>query len=162
MSEYGKQLREKQKLRHFYNLKEGKFKRYVKEALNRSGKGGDNREYFVRTLEKRLDNVIYRLGFADSRPQARQLVGHGHFKVNGRKVNIPSYEVQVGDKISLKESSTNKAGFAELQMKLKNHELPDWLRVDIENLEGEVVSDPTLEEVSFPVEISNIFEYYSR
>ncbi len=162
LSEYGKQLKEKQKLRHHYNLKERKFKKYVMDAISQRGKVGDTREYFVRSLEKRLDNVVYRLGWADSRSQARQLIGHGHLKVNGRRVNIPSYEVQAGDKITLKESSKNKAHFDQLQVKLKNYETPRWLKMDIKNIEAEVMGSPNLEDVSFPAEISTIFEYYSR
>jgi len=162
LSEYGKQLKEKQKLRNFYNLKERSFKKYVNEAISQRGKVEDSREFFVRSLEKRLDNVVTRLGFCSSRAQARQLVGHGHFKVNGRKVNIPSYSLEVGDQVSLKQSSKSKGAFRELQVRLKNYEPPSWLKMDVKKMQGEVLREPGLEDVSLPAEISTIFEYYSR
>ena len=162
LSEYGKQLREIQKLKSWYNLRERQFKKYVKEVLAKRGKVEDLGEILIRLLEKRLDNVIFRLGFATSRPQARQLVNHGHFLVNGRSVNIPSYQVRKGDVISIKPQKAKKANFQNLKNLLKKHTPPSWLKLDLEKLEGEVIGEPTLQEAAPPVEISSIFEYYSR
>lgn len=160
LSEYGKQLRERQKLRSWYNLREGQFKRYVKKILESRGKVEDAREALIRTLEKRLDNAVFRLGFAVSRDQARQLVSHGHFLVNGRKVNIPSYEVKKGDRIVI--PSFQKGVFQNLKTDLKKHQLPSWLKLDIDRFEGEIIGEPSSEEAAPPAEISSIFEYYSR
>jgi len=162
LSEYGKQLREIQKLKSWYNLRERQFKKYVKEVLAKRGKVEDLGEILIRLLEKRLDNVIFRLGFATSRAQARQLVNHGHFLVNKRSVNIPSYQVRKGDVISIKPQKVKRANFQNLKNLLKKHNLPSWLRLDLEKLEGKVIGEPTLEEAAPPVEISSIFEYYSR
>ena len=162
LSEYGKQLREIQKLKSWYNLRERQFKKYVKEVLAKRGKVEDLGEILIRLLEKRLDNVIFRLGFATSRAQARQLVNHGHFLVNKRSVNIPSYQVRKGDVISIKPQKAKKANFQNLKNLLKKHNLPSWLKLDLEKLEGKVIGEPTLEEAAPPVEISSIFEYYSR
>ncbi len=162
LSEYGKQLREKQKLRNFYNLSEGKFHKYVKEALEQRGEDKNSREILIRKLETRLDNVVYRLGLADSRPQARQLVKHGHFRINGRKTDIPSAAVRRGDIISVKPSSRDKNIFSGLTVKLKNYNVPSWLKLSPENMEGEVVGEPSLEEASAVGDVFTIFEYYSR
>lgn len=162
LSEYGKQLREKQKLRYFYNLSERKFKSYVKKALEKRGSDVDSRELFIKSLERRLDNVVFRLGLADSRPQARQLVSHGFFQVNGRKVDIPSYSVGQGDVISVKPSYQEKAGFSSLKVKLKNYQAPNWLKLDIKKMEGEVTGEPDLESTAPPADIFTIFEFYSR
>ncbi len=162
LSEYGKQLREIQKLKSWYNLRERQFKKYVKEVLAKRGKVEDLGEILIRLLEKRLDNVIFRLGFATSRAQARQLVNHGHFLVNKRSVNIPSYQVRKGDVISIKPQKVKRANFQNLKNLLKKHTPPSWLRLDLEKLEGKVIGEPTLEEAAPPVEISSIFEYYSR
>lgn len=158
VSAYGKQLKEKQKIRHWYNLREKKFKRYVKDALNQRGKGENSQEVLIRSLEKRLDNVIFRLGLASSRSEGRQLAGHGHFLVNGRRVDIPSYEVKKGDKIEIKNK--DKAIFSQLEMKGK--EIPSWLEFDIKSKTGEVVGEPTVEEAAPPAKLPVIFEYYSR
>jgi len=161
-SEYGKELREKQKLKNWYNLKERQFRKYVKEVLGKRGKVEDAGVLLVRKLESRLDNVVFRMGFTLSRVQARQIVNHGHFLVNGRKVNIPSYQVKKGDKISLHASSRNKAIFQNLPISLKKHQAPSWIKINIEKLEGEIVGQPNLEEAGLPAEISTIFEYYSK
>ncbi|MCD6550152.1 30S ribosomal protein S4 [bacterium] len=167
MSEYNRELREKQKLRNWYNLREAQFKNYVKEVLKKRGRGKEEQgkdapTLLIQKLESRLDNIVFRMGFADSRSQARQLVSHGHILVNKRKVNIPSFEVKKGDKISVAESSKKKKIFQEIATKLKKKQIPSWLKVDVQKLEGEVKSLPTLEEVAPPVEISMIFEFYSR
>ena len=161
-SEYAKELREKQMLKNWYNLKETQFRKYVKDILKKKNKTGDAGVLLIRVLESRLDNVIYRLGFASSRDQARQLVNHGHFFVNGKPVNIPSFLVKKEDKIILKPTSQKKAAFQNIKILLKKSRLPRWLELDIEKLEGKVVGEQTLEEAAPPVEISAIFEYYSR
>jgi small subunit ribosomal protein S4 len=161
-SEYAKQLRQKQKLKAIYNLGERQFKKYVKEVLEKRGKVADASETLIKILELRLDNVVFRLGFAKSRAQARQLISHGHFLVNGRPVNIPSFRVKKGDVIKLKPQKTKKVIFEQLKILLKNQKTPSWLKLDPEKLEGEVIGEPTLKEVAPPVEISTIFEYYSK
>lgn len=162
LSEYARELREKQKLKNWYHLKERQFAKYVRDALSRRGKVEDAGVQLIQTLERRLDNVVFRLGFATSRSQARQLVAHNHFLVNGKSVNIPSFLVKKGDKIKIKPSSVKKAIFKNLPTTLKKHNVPSWLSLDIKNLEGEVKGLPTLEEAVPPVEVSAIFEFYSR
>ena len=162
LSEYGKELKEKQKLKIWYNLEERQFKKYVKEVLASRGKVKDATTLLIEKLESRLDNVIFRLGFASSKNQARQLVNHGHFLVNGKKVNIPSYQLKKGDKIFPHPSFKKSKFFQNLQTKLKKQKPPSWLSLNPETLEGEIKSLPTLEEAAPPAEISAIFEYYSR
>jgi len=161
-SDYGKALREKQKLRNWYNLKERQFKNYVKKILKRRGRVEDASSLLIKTLESRLDNIVFRLGFATSRGQAQQLVSYGHFSVNGKSINTPSYLVKKGDAISIKEQKVKKAIFQNLKNSLKKHKPPSWLELDIDKLGGKVIGEPNPEEVSPPVEISAIFEYYSR
>ncbi len=162
LSEYGKELREKQKLKNWYNLKEAQLKKYVKEVLKSRGKVEDPVSLLVELLESRLDNVVFRLGFAVSRSQAQQLISHNYFLVNGRATNIPSYQVKKDDIISLKPQKLKKNIFQDLSLKLKKQKVPSWLKLDIEKLEGKVIARPSFEEAAPPVEISSIFEYYSR
>jgi len=169
LSEYNRELREKQKLKNWYNLRETQFKNYVKEILKkraRSSKGKavkeDTPTLLIQKLERRFDNVVFRMGFANSRPQARQLISHGHFLINKKKVNIPSCQVKKGDKVSITKKSQKGNIFKGLSVLLKKKQIPSWLSVDAKKLEGEVKSLPTLEEVAPPVEISMIFEFYSR
>jgi len=162
LSEYGRELMEKQKLKKYYNLRENQFKKYVLEALKKRGKVKDTADHLINLLEKRLDNVIYRAGLASSRSQARQLVGHGHFFVNGKPVNIPSYRLERGDKISVRPNVLNTSYFQNLKTTIKEHQAPSWVKVDKEKLEIEIVGEPTLKEVSPPAEISAIFEFYAR
>ena len=162
LSEYGKELREKQKLKNWYNLKERQFRKYVKEALEKRRKMEDAGTVLIKTLESRLDNVVFRLGFASSRRLAQQLISHRHFLLNDKAINIPSCLVKKGDKIKIRPSSSKKTVFQNLSTVLKKYETPAWLELNIEKLEGKVVGSPTLEEVAPPVEISSIFEYYSR
>jgi small subunit ribosomal protein S4 len=166
LSEYGKQLKEKQKLKNWYNLGERQFKKYVMEVLEKAHKGsakvGDAAEALIRKLESRLDNIVYRLGFASSRTQARQLVSHAHFLVNGKPVNIPSMELKKGDKISVRPSSIKKPAFQNLSSLLKKYQPPAWLKLDSEKLEGEVIGVPSLEIAAPPAEIPAIFEFYSK
>lgn len=161
-SEYGKELLEKQKMRLWYGLSEHQFKNYVKEVLKRRGGVKDASLELIKKLEKRLDNVVYRLGLASSRAQARQLVSHSHFLVNKKPVNIPSYQVKKGDVISLKKQKIGKAYYKTVVLVLKQTEPPSWLKLDKEKLTGEVVEEPTLKDSGLPMEIPSIFEFYSR
>ena len=162
LSEYGKELREKQKLKNWYNLEERQFKRYVEQALESRGKAEDNVTFLIKKLESRLDNVIFRLGFASSRAQARQLVSHSHFLINGKPVNIPSFQLKKGDKITLRQTSRKRLTFKNLRAKLKKYQPPSWLSLNIKTLTGKVTAVPSLEEAVPPVEIPTIFEFYSR
>lgn len=162
LSEYGKELKEKQKLKNWYNLKERQFKKYIKEALKARGKVEDATAELIKVLEKRLDNVVFRLGFASSRPSARQMISHGHFLVNDRAINIPSFSVKKGDKIKIKPNSFKKNIFKNLPQVLKKYKPPSWLEISAKDLEGKVIDKPNLEEAAPPAEISSIFEYYSR
>lgn len=162
LSEYGKELKEKQKLKNWYNLRERQFRKYIKKALEARGRVEDAAAELIEVLEKRLDNVIFRLGFAPSRASARQMISHGHFLVNDRAVNIPSFSVKKGDKIKIKPNSLKKNIFKNLSQVLKKYKPPSWLEVSAEDLEGKVVGKPNLEEAAPPAEISSIFEYYSR
>ena len=161
-SEYKKSLTEKQTLKKWYGLSERQFKKYVTETLSKMGKVEDVSAELIRRLEKRLDNVIFRLGFAKSRVQARQLVAHGYFLINGKPVNVASYEVKKDDIISLKPQKKSKAIFKELASELKRKDIPVWLSLDKEKLESKTIGEPNLDEVKPPAEISLIFEFYSR
>jgi len=163
-SEYAKELREKQKLRNWYNLGEKQFRKYVKEILAKRGRtqAQDVGTMLIGKLESRLDNVVFRMGLASSRREARQRVSHGHFLVNGRKVNIPSFQTKKGDIISLRPGSLKKPVFQNLTTTLKKHQPPSWIKLNIEKLQAEIVGSPTLDEVAPPAEISAIFEFYSR
>lgn len=161
-SEYKKSLEEKQTLKRWYGLSERQFKKYVKQTLDKMGKVDNVASELIKRLEERLDNTVFRLGFAKSRAQARQLVSHGFFTINGKPVNIPSYEVKKGDVISLKQTKRTKGLFKELPAQLKRQEVPAWLVLDKEKLEGKSIGAPNLEEVKPPAEISLIFEFYSR
>ncbi len=162
ISEYGKELREKQKLRYWYNLTEDQFKKYVVEAMKRQGGDEDSGDVLIKSLENRLDNAVYRLGLAESRAKARQMVNHGLIVVNGRKVDIPSYHLKQGDIISVNPSKKNKQVFENLSEKLKNHQTPTWLFFDAGKLEGKMTGDPVPSEVEPPVKLTSIFEFYSR
>ena len=157
ISDYGLQLREKQKAKRFYGLQETQFRNLFDKAARKTGITSEN---LLILLETRLDNVVFRLGFASSRKEARQLVNHGHFKVNGRKVNIPSYEVKAGDVITVKEKSTNSPKFKEV--KEMTITVPSWLTVDVEKLEGKILSVPTRAEIDTPVAEHLIVELYSK
>ncbi len=159
ISEYSLQLREKQKVRRIYGLQENKFKRYFKTAERMPGVTG---ERFLELLERRLDNTVFRLGFATSRNEARQFVLHGHIFVNDRKVNIPSYQVEEGDEISVKDSSRKNDRFQEIFEYNSEYTPPEWLSVNLDKAEGKVMSMPTMEDIDFPVEEHLIVEYYSR
>ena len=162
LSEYGRGLIEKQKLKNWYNLKEKQFRNYVEKVLNRKGKVENADALLIKILESRLDNVVFRMGFVSSRALARQIISHRHILVNDRPINIPSYLVKKGDRINLKVSSSKKSIFQNLASILKKHKTPSWLKLDIEKISGKVVGEPDLAEALPPVEISLIFEYYSR
>ncbi len=161
-SEYAKELAEKQKLRNWYGLRENQFSGYVKAVLGKRGKVQDASVVLIASLERRLDNVVFRLGFASQRAQARQIVGHRHFMVNGRAVNIPSFQVKKGDIIQVAEKAKQKPFFKNAAVSLKKYQPPSWLKLDAKDMKGEVIGSPSLQEAAPPVEISAIFEYYSR
>jgi len=161
-SAFKKSLEEKQTLKKWYGISERQFKRYAEESLEKMGKVENVAEEFIKKLEKRMDNVIFRLGIAKSRAQARQLVSHGYFLINGKPVNIPSYSIKKGDVISIKEHKKQKGIFKELTPQLRKYEAPVWLSLNKEKLEAKAIGDPNLEEVNAPAEISLIFEFYSR
>ncbi len=161
MSEYGEQLREKQKLRQMYQIREAQFRRYVENAQRARGVTG---EVLMRQLEMRLDNVIYRLGFAVSRGQARQMVSHRFFTVNGRRVNIPSYQVRPGDVIEMHESKRNTTLGKEALARAAeaNGQRPAWLQYDPNRLQAIVVRAPEADDIQTPVDLQKIIEFYSR
>ena len=156
---YGLQLREKQKVKRIYRVLERQFRLYFKEAARRSGKTGDN---LLRQLESRLDNVAYSLGFASSRPQARQLVRHGHIEVNGRKLNIPSYQVRKGDLIRVREKSRKNDQIRQAVETASGRGIPSWLQMDPESFSGSVVDIPKREEIRLPIQEQLIVELYSK
>lgn len=158
-TDYGIQLREKQKARRIYGVMEGQFRSYFVEAARQKGMTGDN---LMRLLERRLDNVIYRLGFAASRPEARQIVRHGHFTVNGKRVNIPSYLVRVGEVVAIKEASKSLPRLKQLIEGLGTHPVPSWLSLDTNALTGTVVNLPSREDIQIPIQDHLIVEKYSR
>jgi small subunit ribosomal protein S4 len=156
---YGLQLREKQKTKRMYFVLESQFRTYYETAARKQGVTG---EVLLQQLERRLDNVIFRLGFSISRRQARQIVRHGHVAVNGRKVNIPSFQVKVGDEIVVRESS-RKLPLLELAKEFASHQaVPTWLEVDRDNYKGRVLSLPKREEINLPVNEQLIVELYSK
>lgn len=157
LGNYGMQLREKQKAKRIYGLLEAQFRKTYEEADRLKGKTGEN---LLVLLERRIDNVVYRLGFAGSRPEARQLVRHGHFTVNGVKVNIPSYVVKPGDVITVKGKSTQSDKFKAIAEVATN--VPKWLTVDKDKMEGQVVALPQREDIDIPVNETLIVELYSR
>ena len=161
-SEYKKSLVEKQTLKQLYGLSEKQFKRYVKEALAQIQKVENVTDELIKSLETRLDNVVFRLGFAKTRAQARQMVNHSYFLVNKRSVNIPSFQVEKGDIVSIKETKKKKHIFDGSAENLKKMEAPKWLKLDKESLSGEVVGLPNISEANPPVQIPLIFEFYSR
>lgn len=159
LTAYGRQLREKQKAKRIYGLLEKQFANYYQKAKRQKGNTGETLSQF---LEKRLDNAVYRLGFAVSRRLARQLVSHGHFLINQKKVNLPSYQVKTGDLIGLKEKSRSLPFFKNLKETSGRPELPSWLSFDQENLTGKVTSQPLLADLPKNIDLTLIIEYYSR
>ena len=158
LSEYGIQMREKQKVKRYYGMLESQFADYFEMANKKAGMTGEN---LLTILETRLDNVVYRLGFAMSRPEARQLVRHGHFTVNGKKVNIPSYLVKTGDVIELKEGSRSLDKFKGALEANASRVVPKWLEMDKNNV-AKVVAEPAREDIDLPIEEHLIVELYSK
>lgn len=158
LSNYGTQLREKQKVRKYYGVLEGQFAEYFNIADKMQGKTGDN---LLKLLELRFDNVVFRLGFASSRPEARQLVVHGHFTVNGKKADIPSMILKVGDVVQVKEKSQSSDKFKTL---IENHKktAPQWLQVEPDNFTGRLIAEPVKEDIEIPIEEHLIVELYSK
>ena len=158
-TEYGLQLREKQKARRMYGVMEKQFRNYFDIAARKKGVAGEN---LLVLLERRLDNVIFHLGFASSRPEARQLVNHGHFTINGKKVDIASYSVRVGETIAVKEGSKSSPRFKQLLENLGSRTVPGWLSLDANTAAGTVVALPTREDIQIPIQEHLIVEKYSR
>ena len=159
LSEYGLQLREKQKARRYYGVLESQFRKYYEMANAQKGVTGEN---LLSILESRLDNVVYRLGFAMSRPEARQLVRHGHFTINGKKVDIPSYLVKPGEVIALKESSRSVDKFKASLEANGSRKAPKWLEFDQNALSAKVVAAPARDDIDLPIEEHLIVELYSK
>jgi len=159
VEEYGMQLREKQKAKRIYGVHETQFKNYFEKATKREGQAGEN---LLQLLERRLDNVVFRMGLAESRKEARQLVRHGHFKLNGKNADIPSIIVRAGDEISLKDSSRSSEKLKELIENLPNRPAAKWLEVDRDNVRARVLALPQREDVDFPFEEHLIVELYSK
>lgn len=158
LSEYGKQLVEKQKVRFSYGISEKQLSNYVKKASKAKGSGATDK--FYEDLESRLDNVVYRMGLSATRRAARQMVSHGHFVVNGRKVTIPSYSVMPGDVVEIREGSKSKRLWAELAERMKNYTSPNWVIFDLDKMEGKILSKPKNTESFF--NLNSVLEFYSR
>jgi small subunit ribosomal protein S4 len=159
VGEYGLQLREKQKVRRTYGVLERQFRNYFVDAENRPGVTGEN---LLRSLELRMDNVVYRLGFATSRAAARQLVAHGHFAVNGVASDIPSYRLKPGDKVEVRETRRSREPFKTAKETLRNHQAPEWLSLDAANLAGIVQQHPRRDQMPLDLNEQLVVEYYSR
>jgi small subunit ribosomal protein S4 len=159
MQPYGLQLREKQKVRRVYGVLEKQFRRYFAEAARQKGVTGDN---LLRLLELRLDNVVYSLGFASSRAQARQLVRHGHVLVDGRRVDVPSFQVRPGMEVALKEAMRSNVFVLEALDTAQGRGVPAWLELDAEGFRGKVLAEPKREDIRLPIQEQLIVELYSR
>jgi small subunit ribosomal protein S4 len=159
MGEFGIQLREKQKVRRVYGVLERQFRNYFREAETQPGVTG---EALLQSLETRLDNVVFRLGFGASRAQARQLVTHGHFAVNGTPTNIPSYVMRPGDRVEVREGRRTKEAFKTIRETLRSHQAPEWLSLDAANLSGTVSSLPRRDQMPLDLSEQLVVEYYSR
>jgi small subunit ribosomal protein S4 len=159
LSEYGIQLREKQKAKRFYGILEGQFRKYFEMANRKKGITG---ELLLQILESRLDNVVYRMGFGTTRAEARQLVTHGHFEINGRRVNIPSYLVKPGEAIAVSDKAKKSVRFKEILDVTGSKVVPKWLEVDQENLKGKMVALPAREDIDLQVQEHLIVELYSK
>ncbi len=158
MSDYGRQLIEKQKVRFAYGITEKQLRKYVYEAM----KAQDTAGSLNRLLEMRLDNVVYKLGFAPTRRAARQMVSHGHIVVNGRKINIPSHITKVGDVVAVREGSKARTLFSQLMETINKHKTESWLKLDPKKLSGEIKSEPNFEPEKSIFDFVSVFEFYSR
>ncbi len=159
LSTYGVRLREKQKLRKYYGLLEKQFKILFKNAAKKKGVTGEN---LLELLERRLDNIVYRFGITKSRAQARQLILHSHVLVNGKKVNVPSYQTNINDVVEIKEKTGNIENIKEIKEGKIEVSIPSWLEFEAENLKGKIIRFPSKEELNLPVEEKLVVEYYSR
>lgn len=159
LSEYGYQLREKQKLKKTYGVLERQFRKYFEESSRKKGVIGDN---LMRALELRLDNIVYRLSFASSRCQARQMVRHGFFEVNGKKVDIPSYTLKKGDEVKFRENKANKRNVEFISKSLDKKSVPLWLELDIKNISGKVMEEPKKDQIDTVTDVKAIVELYSK
>ena len=159
LSDYGIQLREKQKVRKTYGLLERKFRRYFQEAERKKGITG---EVLLQLLESRLDNIVYRMGFASNRRKARQFVNHGHFLVNGKRVTLASYETKAGDTIEVDESSRDIPEILDSLSKAEHRGIPAWVEIDSEKMKGKILNIPSREEIQLPVKEQLIVELYSK
>ena len=159
VGDYGLQLREKQKVRKTYGVLERQFRNYFIAAESRPGVTGEN---LLRSLELRLDNVVYRMGLAPSRAAARQLVGHGHLAVNGVPTDISSYQLRPGDKVEVRESHRTREPFKIAKESLRNHQAPEWLSIDPATLSGSIVSPPSRDQMPLDLNEQLVVEYYSR
>lgn len=159
LSEYGTQLREKQKAKVAYGIQERQFENYFNKALKQSGVTGDN---LLKLLETRLDNIVFRLGFAETRAQGRQLVSHGFFEVNGKKVDIPSFHVKVGDSVGVRTAKQKKAYIEAVKEKLKSFKSLEWLELNPNQLSGKILSAPDIGTLGLPINTQLIVEHYSR
>ena len=159
MGDFGIQLREKQKVRRVYGVLERQFHNYFVAAETRDGITGEN---LLRSLETRLDNVVFRLGFGSSRAQARQLVAHGHFAVNGVPTNVPSYDLKPGDRVEVRESRRAREAFKVVRETLRSHQAPEWLSLDATNLAGTVAAMPRRDQMPLDLSEQLVVEYYSR
>ncbi len=159
VGDYGLQLREKQKVRRIYRVLERQFRNYFEAAESRPGVTGEN---LLRLLELRLDNVVFRLGIAASRDQARQLVGHGHFAVNGRPTNIPSFQVKPGDTVAVRESRRDREPFKMAKESLRSVAVPEWLTIDATTLTGTIAAAPRRDQMPLELNEQLVVEYYSR
>jgi small subunit ribosomal protein S4 len=159
VGDYGLQLREKQKVRRTYSVLERQFKNYFDAADARPGMTGEN---LLRMLELRFDNAVYRMGFAPSRAAARQLVTHGHFTVNGRPTNIPSYQLKAGDRVEVRDTHREREPFKVAKETLRSHQVPEWLSIDAAKLSGAVLDQPRRDQMPLDLNEQLVVEYYSR
>lgn len=163
MTDYAREFSEKQKMKAWYGLREKQFKNYVKEVLEKLATSKIKaEEALIRKLEMRLDSVVFRLGFATSLRQSRKMVSQGHFKVNGRKVDVASFQCKKGDKVVVSDKAKKNGYFQKLAVEIKKYKAPAWVKINFDTLEGEVTGYPTAEEVALPVSTSSIFEHYSK
>ena len=159
IGEYGLQLREKQKAKRYYGIQEKQFRNYFEKAAAQEGQAGEN---LLTMIERRFDNVVFRMGMGESRRDARQLIVHGHFLINGKKADIPSMMIKVGDVISIREASRKSEKIKSLVENLDNRQVPAWLTVDKENVTATVIALPKREDIDFPFEEQLIVELYSK
>ena len=160
VTEFGRQLKDKQKVRNMYGMRERQFVNYVREAMKKAGSPAENLFVF---LESRVDNVVFRSGFAASRSLARQMVSHGHITVNGRKIDIPSYRVKKGDVIGVREGSKKSPLFADLEKKLEKHSAPVWIKLHPKKMNTEVIGSPKIEEAAETgIDLPTVIGFYSR